>query len=174
MKSEFLLNCLAVECPELCLDWHPTKNLPLTPTNTSYGATKIVWWMCRVCKYEWQAHINNRRKQYKYPGQKGSSCPNCIGRVANEQTCFAAINPDLIEEWHPSKNLPATPYNILAQTSDKFYWICKICEFEWQASAGNRSCGAGCPSCGKFKNRKLAPNKKWQSLNQEIVLVSKK
>jgi hypothetical protein len=74
--DNFLSNCLAVECPELSLDWHPTKNFPLTTTNTPYGSKKRVWWKCSVCSHEWQAHINNRRKQYKYPGQKGTGCPN--------------------------------------------------------------------------------------------------
>jgi len=98
--DKFLSNCLAVECPDLCLDWHPTKNLPLTITNTSYGTQKKVWWKCSVCNHEWQAHINNRRKQYKYPGQKGSSCPNCIGRVVNSTNSFAAKNSKKkSEEW---------------------------------------------------------------------------
>ena len=38
--DNFLSNCLAVECPELSLDWHPTKNFPLTTTNTPYGSKK--------------------------------------------------------------------------------------------------------------------------------------
>lgn len=79
-KPEFLANCLAVECPELSLDWHPTKNLPLTATNVSYGSNRRVWWKCHTCGHEWQCYISNRRKQYKYPGQPGTRCPNCLGK----------------------------------------------------------------------------------------------
>ena len=89
--EKFLINSLAVECPELSLDWHPTKNLPMTILNTTFGSTKKVWWKCHNCNYEWQAYISNRRKQYKYPQQKGTSCPNCIGRVVNEKILLQYI-----------------------------------------------------------------------------------
>ncbi len=173
-KDRFLANCLAVECPELCLDWHPTKNLPMTTTNTPYGSSKRVWWKCHTCDHEWECHISNRRKQYKYPGQAGTACPNCIGRVQKLENSFAAANPDLIEEWHPTKNLPDTIYNIPRTGPKKYHWVCKVCEHEWEAACGSRSGGSDCPKCGEFKNRDLPPAKEWQSLNQKIVLKSKR
>ena len=152
-SDKFLEHSLAIECPELCLDWHPTKNLPLTIYNVSYGSGKVVWWQCNICQYEWKCHISNRRKQYHYPGEKGTKCPNCIDRVFNADNCFAKTNPELVNEWHPTKNMPDTPYTIAKAAIKKFYWICSICNNEWQSSAANRSCGAGCPLCGKNKNR---------------------
>jgi hypothetical protein len=172
--KEFKSNCLAVECPELCLDWHPIKNLPLTTTNTAYGSGKRVWWKCHICSYEWEAYISNRRKQYKYPGQKGNKCPNCIGRIINLENSFASVNPNLIEEWHPTKNLPETPYSIAPTTVKKYHWICTVCENEWEAGANQRSCGCGCPLCGEFKNRKLSKSTEWKALNQKIILKSKR
>lgn len=173
-KGEFIVNCLAVECPELALDWHPTKNLPLTTTNTAYGAHKRVWWKCNTCAHEWEAYINNRRKQYKHPGQPGTGCPNCIGRVRTLENSFAAANPNLIEEWHPTKNLPDIIYGIARTSPTKYNWVCKVCEYEWQATASSRSGGAGCPQCGEFKNRDLTPGKEWKSLNQNLILKRKR
>ena len=129
---------------------------------------------CHVCKYEWQAFINGRRKQYKYPGQPGSSCPNCVGRVVNIENSFAAANPNLIEEWHPSKNLPDVPYNVPATGPRKFWWVCQCCEHEWEASLGSRSCGTGCPLCGKFENRKPSSDDDvWAKEMQKLVIKSK-
>lgn len=173
-KDRFKVNCLAVECPELCLDWHPTKNLPLTTFNVTYGSSKKVWWKCHTCAHEWETYINLRRRQYKYPGQEGTACPNCIGRVVNLENSFASANPELIEEWHPTKNLPDIPYSISRTSSKKYHWVCKTCEHEWETTAGSRSGGAGCPKCSEFKNRKLTPAKEWKSLNQKVVLKSKR
>jgi len=92
----------------------------------------------------------------------------------NLENSFAQANPDLIEEWHPSKNLPDTPYNIAPQTTNKYHWVCKTCEHEWEASASTRSCGAGCPQCAEFKNRQLTKKQEWKSLNQKLVLKSKR
>lgn len=175
--QDFLPNCLAVECPELSKDWHPTKNLPLTTFNVPFGSGKRVWWQCNECKHEWQAHISNRRKQYKRPGQSGTGCPNCIGRVVNLEISFASYNPELIEEWHPSKNLPDTPYNIAITATKKYHWVCKICEGEWEATASDRSHTngeGGCPTCCELKNRKHLTNiQEFKKLNREIVIQSK-
>ena len=37
------------------------KNLPLTPQNVTSGAHKNVWWICKVCGYEWKTSISNRK-----------------------------------------------------------------------------------------------------------------
>lgn len=152
--DKFLLNSLAVECPELCLDWHPIKNLPITISSISFGSAKKVWWKCHVCEHEWEAYISNRRKQYKYLHQKGTNCPNCIGRVFNINNSFAAFNPELVKEWHPTKNT-ITPDQISKTTKVKFWWICSICHNEWKTSATARSSGAGCPLCSKFLNKNI-------------------
>lgn len=153
--EKFLINSLAVESPELCLDWHPIKNLPLTITNVSIGSSRKVWWQCHKCNHEWQAHISNRRKQHKYPGQPGTACPNCIGRVINSNNSFANANPEIIEEWHPSKNVPNTTYNVAPCSKRKYSWICKKCKYEWKTTCSSRTGGSGCPVCGFTKNRKV-------------------
>ncbi len=173
-KEGFLVTSLEVECPDLCLDWHPTKNLPLTPATVSYGSEKRVWWQCRTCGHEWEAYINNRRKQYKYPGQAGTGCKNCLGRVPNLENSIAAFRPEIIEEWHPTKNLPDTIYSVSRTTSKKCFWVCMTCEKEWEATVASRAGGSGCPSCGEFKNHKLSISKEWKSLNQNLVLKSKR
>lgn len=152
--SKFLINSLAVEYPELSLDWHPNKNLPLTAANVTFGSNKKIWWKCHICEYEWEAYISNRRKQYKHPNQKGTGCPNCAGRIINKNNSFSFYNAELIKEWHLNKNLPITPDIISVGNKNKYWWICSTCEHEWKTSAISRSHGSGCPLCSKFKNRR--------------------
>lgn len=37
---------LSASRPDIALEWHPTKNLPLTPDQVSTGSKKRVWWRC--------------------------------------------------------------------------------------------------------------------------------
>ena len=37
---------LAEHNPELIAEWHPTKNIDITPQEISYGSAKKVWWKC--------------------------------------------------------------------------------------------------------------------------------
>ena len=61
---------LAVSNPVLCEEWHPTKNVDLTPNNVLPGSHEKVWWICRKCKYEWQADICGRNS-------RGRGCKKC-------------------------------------------------------------------------------------------------
>ncbi|WP_423798172.1 zinc-ribbon domain-containing protein [Neobacillus sp. SAB-20_R2A] len=75
-------NCLAIKKGELCLEWHPIKNGELTPEKESYGSTQKVWWICQVCKHEWQENVNRR--------YHGSPCPICKKKKIEEvkTTCL--------------------------------------------------------------------------------------
>ena len=59
-------------CPELALEWHPTKNGDLLPSQVVKGSHKKAWWLCPDCGYEWEARIANR--------SKGSRCRVCSRR----------------------------------------------------------------------------------------------
>ena len=55
-------------------------------------------------------------------------------------------NPELVPEWHPTKNKNITPEMISANTHKKFWWICNK-GHEWEAQPHNRIEGTGCPYC---------------------------
>jgi len=130
---------LAVECPELIPDWHPTKNGDLTPDTITPASGRKVWWQCQY-GHEWQATVANRSRQR-------SGCPYCAGNVAVPgKNDLATVRPDLAAGWHPTKNGDLTP-NLIARSSDrKVWWQCTK-GHEWRASAANRYRGAGCPYC---------------------------
>jgi DNA-directed RNA polymerase subunit RPC12/RpoP len=55
--------------PDIALEWHPTKNLGLKPTEITAGSNKRVWWKCSICDNEWETSVTQR--------VSGSNCPLC-------------------------------------------------------------------------------------------------
>lgn len=89
---------LESEYPILAKEWHPTKNLPLLPSDISVGSGIRVWWKCSR-NHEWDAVINSRRQ--------GSGCPYCAGQKPTVERNFATVYPELLKEvdWSKNKNL---------------------------------------------------------------------
>ena len=61
-------NDLASINPRLAKEWHPTKNLPLTPQMVCANSNIKLWWLCEN-GHTWEAKIDNRNK--------GTKCPLC-------------------------------------------------------------------------------------------------
>lgn len=89
-------NDLATTHPELSKEWHPTKNINLSPSQVTHGTSKKVWWLCPK-GHEYQASILHRGH--------GTACPICN---AGRQTSFAEqavffylkqIYPDTINRY---------------------------------------------------------------------------
>lgn len=64
-----------------------------------------------------------------------------------KKNSLAIIAPDLLEEWHPSKNGILKPEYVRAGSSGHIWWLCRKCGHEWPASPFNRVHGQGCPVC---------------------------
>lgn len=62
-------NDLATINPDLALEWHPSKNMDLTPQDVMAGSNKKVWWSCSKCGNEWKAGICTRNAR--------TGCPKC-------------------------------------------------------------------------------------------------
>jgi hypothetical protein len=65
---------------------------------------------------------------------------------------FSESEPNLLKEWHPTKNGNLTPNNVPSNHVDKVWWICKN-SHEWEATIQDRVKGERCPICVK-KNAK--------------------
>ena len=133
-------NCLAAVFPLLAQEWHPVNNGGLTPQDVTANSTKTVWWMCRK-QHEWQAQVMKRSK-------RGQGCPYCSGRRVSPEHCLAAVQPELITQWHPVKNGTLTPWDVAPCSGKKVWWVCES-GHEWQSSVSNRRKGRGCPYCAK-------------------------
>jgi len=130
-------NNLAVINPDLAAEWHPTKNHPLTPNDVVLRSNKKVWWQCQE-GHEWEAIIASR--------SRGTGCPYCSGNKVGEDNNLAHLNPDLAAEWHPTKNHPLTPSDVVPGSGIRVWWQCQE-GHEWEAIVASRSKGHGCPYC---------------------------
>ena len=54
--------------------------------------------------------------------------------------------PDLVNEWHPTKNGMLLPSDITIGSGKKVWWICSK-GHEWEAVIANRAKGQRCPYC---------------------------
>lgn len=144
---------LADAYPEIAAQWHPTKNGDLTPKDVTPGSGKLIWWVCpKVPEHIWQSRVNAR--------VKGRGCRYCGGKVkfGKEYNSFAEAYPEIIKEWHPTKNGDLTPDKVSEGSGVVVWWKCsKNPEHEWQAKVQYRKSLLGrgsCPYCrGRAINR---------------------
>jgi hypothetical protein len=120
--SPFPEKSLAKVMPELAAQWHPTKNAPLTPENFTDRVAFKAWWQCKE-GHEWQASIKSRTR--------GNGCPYCRNYLVNADNSMAATNPEMAAMFHPTKNAPLTPSDVVAGTGKRLWWQCQ-CGYEWQ------------------------------------------
>ena len=76
-------------------------------------------------------------------------------------------HPELIKEWHPTKNADLKPSNYTSGSSKKVWWLCQK-GHEWQATINNRTYKhSGCPIC--YRNRICPIEKSFYSVYPELM-----
>jgi len=140
-------NDLETEFPEIAREWHPTKNINLTPQKVPSGTTRRVWWLCSICGHEWQTGISARTH--------GSGCPVCAGKtVIPGQNDLLSRHPKIAKEWSRERNGCLTPDSVTPLSNRSVWWKCEN-GHEYKAMIASRtSNGTGCPYCA---NRKVLP-----------------
>ncbi len=77
-------NSLMAVNPQLAAEWHPSKNLTVTPDTVGANSPIKYWWMCGN-GHEWMASINNRNRN-------GRGCSRCKKYVmADGEACDSLI-----------------------------------------------------------------------------------
>lgn len=132
-------NDLATLYPDLARQWHPTRNGELRPDQVLPGSHRSVWWRCEY-GHEWQAKIKSRTA--------GCGCPVCANReIRSGQNDLATQFPELVCQWHPTKNGTLRPNQVAPGSSRRVWWICAR-GHEWEASIASRAIGGHrCPVC---------------------------
>ena len=149
---------LQSENPELAIQWHPTKNTPLTAEEVTTGSGRKVWWLCQN-GHEWQAVINSRNR--------GVGCPYCAGQKPTVERNFSTDYPELLREWDWEKN-KKKPEDFTPRANAKIWWKCKK-GHSWQATITNRTRDNyknGCPCCC---NRKLCEDNSLAQVRPDIA-----
>jgi len=61
---------------------------------------------------------------------------------------LAETHPDLVDEWHPSKNGTLSPRDVSKGSSRRVWWKCPLGpDHEWEAVVYSRANGVGCSVC---------------------------
>lgn len=101
------------------------------------GTHRVVHWRCGQCGHEWEAPVRERARGHK-------ACKRCQS--------LARRYPEVAAEWHPSQNAPVTPHDVAPNSTDKRWWQCQSCGFEWRASPNQRvQSGPLCKRCKKAR-----------------------
>ena len=134
------INDLAAQFPHLVDQWDQKKNGSLTPDQFFPGSRRKVWWRCDL-GHSWQSSIMSRAAM-------DTGCPVCAGKqVIPGENDLASLQPDLAQQWHPTKNLPLTPESVTANSNRKVWWQCSQ-GHEWRSPVGRRvQMNTGCPVC---------------------------
>lgn len=131
----------ATKYPKLAKEWDWEKNGDTKPEECSPRSSSKVWWRCKK-GHSWAATICNRTRNFKK-----SACPYCSNKRLSVDNSLAQVRPGIAKQWHPQKNGPITPHEVVAGGSKKIWWVCKH-GHEWQAPIGRRVIsGSGCPKC---------------------------
>jgi len=132
-------NSMAKVRPEAVIKFDFKKNFPVTPENLLPFTMKKLWWKCEVCDYEF----------YKTANARKIGCAVCANKIIHPdgRNSMSVTHPKLAEEFDKKMNYPLIPKNIIAGSLKKYWWICKICNHNWQALSSSRRRGVGCPVC---------------------------
>jgi hypothetical protein len=134
---------IAARAPALAKLWHPTRNLPLLPREAGPKARRAYWWKCpRGADHEWQS-----RPWFVLKAK--APCPFCAGRRVSLTNCLAVTHTDVSLTWHPTRDAPLTPTDVLAGSRQPFWWTCAAAH-AWRSSVRDQVRRAGiCPRCGR-------------------------
>lgn len=154
---------------EISQQWSP-KNLPLTPSDITYGSSKKVWWIGE-CGHEWKASIKNRVINK-------TGCPYCSNnKVLVGFNDLAHKAPDIAREWNYEKNKPLLPTQVAVLSNKKVWWKCKDCKREWETHISTRTGGSKCPYCSgqilvkgfnDFQTKYPKIAKEWSEKNKDL------
>lgn len=137
-------NDLASKCPEIAREWDYDKNTNLRPDSVTFKYCKSVWWKCPK-GHSYEQRIDSRTL-------RGTGCPYCAGlKVFKGFNDLATTNPALAKEWHPTKNLDLTPYDVTANSTKNVWWLCPV-GHEYQRTVHQRYAAyTNCPICDSRK-----------------------
>jgi len=144
-KSVGSKNNLLYVNPEYLAEWNYNKN-KILPDQITFGSNINVWWICSVCKHEWEASPKTRKKQ---------GCPGCASKTVTKNNGLSFNYPELIKEWDFIKNKEIRPDDLTYGSKVIVWWICSTCGFEWKTTPNKRTYRKdGCPNCSSSKGEK--------------------
>lgn len=118
--------------PELLEQWDYDRN-DIPPDKVLAYSNKTCHWICE------NGHRYTAAPEYMM--RHNTRCPTCASA--------GFVNPDLIAEWHPTKNGDKTPYDFSANSQKQAWFVCAECGEEYMAriAARVKRKTNKCPNC---------------------------
>lgn len=142
-QDQLIERSLGVKHPELIKEWHPVLNKGLTPFDVLAKSNKKAWWRCEH-GHEWEATILSRAN--------GTGCLKCYHSRNVQDYSLPQRCPELVKEWHSTKNGHLTPDQLTYRSGRLVWWQCEK-GHEWEASPNVRYSSKGCPICRQERQR---------------------
>lgn len=131
------------EIPNVAVEFHPTKNIPLKPSDITVGSRKKVWWLCPN-GHEYLATPNSRLGRRDKGRIQG--CPYCSGRLASPESNLLVCFPDIAKELDEKKS-GLKAIDITPSSGQDVWWMCPE-GHSYQSRVANRTqLGTGCKYC---------------------------
>jgi hypothetical protein len=139
--------------PDLLHFWDDKKNLDISPESVHASSRQKVWWHCDKGHSYMQAIADK---------VTGSGCPECARKKRAETVRLRKLErtgslqdkfPELVIEWHPTKNGILQPQALSSGSHQTVWWRC-LFGHEWQESPNRRTDKRrkyGCLICHKMR-----------------------
>jgi len=163
-------NSLAAIRPDLAAQWDHDRNQVLTPDAVTAGSSRKVWWRCPEpgCGHIWETTVRTRTsgkgclkcyRRRRRAGQDTTGSPATSRlqdaaplrdggymRRRSRKPNITETHPRIAAEWDHERN-KIEPTAFTHGSGIMVWWRCFKCYHRWQATAGNRTRGRGCPAC---------------------------
>jgi hypothetical protein len=124
--------------PHLVSEWSSINTV--SPDIISAGSGRRITWSCSQ-----PGHLDY--VMTPVDRRAGYGCRQCV----LDKQSLAVTVPKIAAEWHPTKNHPLLPVEVMKATKRKVWWLCDA-GHEWEAEVSNRTTPSkttGCPVCAQ-------------------------
>jgi hypothetical protein len=130
-------NSLFTALPEMRDQWDSEKKVGVDPETVSPYSSIKYYWRCENGHSYRAAPEKLMRKKMR--------CPICHS--------FGFHRPDIIDEWHPTKNGNKTPFDFAVSSQKQAWFICRECKSEYSSRIAYRAIRKS-PFCAYCKTKK--------------------
>lgn len=135
-------NSLKSKFPKVAEMWVSSDDPKLSPDTVTWGSSKMVTWFNKKCGHSYKRSVKMMAK--------GSNCPFCTTSNTKLLKGFNDLEtkfPEIIKEWHPTKNGKLTPSDFVAGSKKSVWWQCKKGHEFYVAIDSRTRTNTGCKSC---------------------------
>ena len=158
---------LLAQLPALAKQWHPTRNLPLLPSDVVPGSRQVVHWRCaKSATHVWEAPVYSVVRAWK---QGKNGCRWCSGLSADDKNSLQSKFPQVAKLWHPTRNGKLLPSDVTAKSNKRVWWHCGRHEFDamvYNIVLAHEKGANGCKFCS---GRATAPENCLQRTSPEVA-----